>query len=371
MENLLKKLNDLRDRVIEVKKILNIEDKKKRLQDLGFLISQSDFWNDNEKAISVSQEAEDLKSEMNRFENLEQEILEMKELATLSGEYQDESVYDDINKRYEELVKKFSDLEFLLLFSGESDNKNAILSIHAGSGGVDAQDFAEMIERMYLRFAEKKGFKVEILDRISANEAGIKTSVIKISGPYAYGYLKSENGVHRLVRISPFDAESMRHTSFVGVEVIPEIKNNETIKIDDKDLRIDVYRSSGPGGQSVNTTDSAIRIVHIPTNITITCQSERSQHQNKERALEVLRGKLFQLQKEGVDEANKKIKGSAGQGTWGKQIRSYVFQPYQMVKDHRTNFSVNTVNNVMDGEIDCFIESYLRFLLENNNKKMF
>ncbi len=368
MENLIKKLNDLRERVIKIKKILNIENKKNRLQNLGFLISQSDFWNDNEKAILISQEAEDLKSEINRFEKLEQEILEMEELAALSGEYQDESAYDDINKKYEELTKKFYDLEFLLLFSGESDNNNAILSIHAGSGGVDAQDFAEMIERMYLRFSEKKNFRVEILDRIVANEAGIKTSVIKISGPYAYGYLKSENGVHRLVRISPFDAESMRHTSFVGVEVIPEIKSDEIIKINDKDLRIDVYRSSGPGGQSVNTTDSAVRIVHLPTNIVVTCQSERSQHQNKERALEILRGKLFQLQKEGADEVNKKIKGSAGQGTWGKQIRSYVFQPYQMVKDHRTNFSVNTVNDVMDGEIDYFIEAYLRFLLEDNNK---
>lgn len=368
MENLIKKLNDLRERVIKIKKILNIENKKNRLQNLGFLISQSDFWNDNEKAILISQEAEDLKSEINRFEKLEQEILEMEELAALSGEYQDESAYDDINKKYEELTKKFYDLEFLLLFSGESDNNNAILSIHAGSGGVDAQDFAEMIERMYLRFSEKKNFRVEILDRIVANEAGIKTSVIKISGPYAYGYLKSENGVHRLVRISPFDAESMRHTSFVGVEVIPEIKSDEIIKINDKDLRIDVYRSSGPGGQSVNTTDSAVRIVHLPTNIVVTCQSERSQHQNKERALEILRGKLFQLQKEEIDEVNKKIKGSAGQGTWGKQIRSYVFQPYQMVKDHRTNFSVNTVNDVMDGEIDYFIEAYLRFLLEDNNK---
>ena len=368
MENLIKKLNDLKRKVFETKKILNIKNKKNKLQDLNFLISQSDFWNNNEKAILISQEAEDLRSEINRFEELEKEILEIEELAVLSGEYQDESVYNDINKKYEELNKKFSELEFLLLFSDESDNNNAILSIHAGSGGVDAQDFAEMIERMYLRFTEKKNFRVEILDRITANEAGIKTSVMKISGPYAYGYLKSENGVHRLVRISPFDAENMRHTSFVGVEVIPEIKSDEIIKIDDKDLRIDVYRSSGPGGQSVNTTDSAVRIVHIPTNIVVTCQSERSQHQNKERALEILRGKLFQLQKEEIDEVNKKIKGGAGQGTWGKQIRSYVFQPYQMVKDHRTNFSVNTVNGVMDGEIDCFIEAYLRFLLEDNNK---
>lgn len=367
MENSIKKLNDLKEKIFKIKEILNIEEKIKKLKDLNILISRPDFWSNNEEAIKVSQEAEDLKSEIYKFGNLEQEILETKELAILSNDCQDESVLGDVNKKLEELNKKFSDLEFLLLFSEEGDDKNSILSIHAGTGGVDAQDFAEMIERMYLRFAEKKGFKAEILDRTVANEAGIKTSVIKISGSYAYGYLKSENGVHRLVRISPFDSESMRHTSFVGVEVVPEIKDDKTIKIEEKDLRIDVYRSSGPGGQGVNTTDSAVRITHIPSNIIVTCQSERSQHQNKEKALEILRGKLFQLKKEGFDKINKNIKGGAGQGTWGKQIRSYVFQPYQMVKDHRTNFSVNTVSDVMDGEIDLFIEAYLRLLLKKGN----
>lgn len=368
MEHLIKKLNDLREKVIKVKEVLNIERKKVKLIDFNFLISQSDFWNDNEKAIKITQEAEDLKKEIDRFEDLEQDIKNMEELAALSGEYQDDSVYEDISKKFIELEEKFTGLEFLLLFSGESDNSNVILSIHAGSGGVDAQDWAEILERMYLRFSEKKSFKVEILDRVMANEAGIKNSVLKISGPYAYGYLKSENGVHRLVRISPFDAESMRHTSFAGVEVIPEINDNNLVKIEEKDLRIDVYRSSGPGGQSVNTTDSAVRIVHIPTNITVTCQSERSQHQNKERAMEILKSKLYQLNKEGIEASVKKIKGSAGQGTWGKQIRSYVFQPYQMVKDHRTNFSTNDIDSVMDGDINPFIESYLSFLLKNKNK---
>ena len=368
MENLIKKLNDLREKVLKVKEVLNIERKKVALVDLNFLMSKSDFWDDNDRAVKISQEAEDLKVDINKFESLENEIREMEELAALSGEYQDDSVYEDINSRFLELEKKFSDLEFLLLFSEEDDSSSAILSIHAGSGGVDASDWAEILERMYLRFSEKKGFKVEILDRVVANEAGIKNSVLKISGLYAYGHLKSENGVHRLVRISPFDAEGMRHTSFAGVEVIPEFKGGDFAEIDEKDLRVDVYKSSGPGGQSVNTTDSAVRIVHIPTGVSVACQSERSQHQNKEKAMDILRAKLYQLHKEGLDAKVSEIKGSAGQGTWGKQIRSYVFQPYQMVKDHRTDFSVNSIDEVIDGGLEPFMESYLGFLLKNRNK---
>lgn len=367
MENLIKKLNELREKVLRVKKTLNIERKKVKLKDLNFLIGQDDFWTDRNEAVRISQEAEDLKLEISRFEELEDEIKSMEELAALASEYQDESVYDDINDRFQNLEKKFSQLEFLLLFSGEDDNSPAILSIHAGTGGVDAQDWTEMLERMYLRFAEKKGFKIEILDRVVANEAGIKNSTFRISGAYSYGYFKSENGVHRLVRISPFDAEQMRHTSFAGVEVVPELRDNSSIELDEKDLRIDVYRSSGPGGQSVNTTDSAVRIVHLPTNISVACQSERSQHQNKERALSILKSKLYKKQKEEKEEKERKIKGSAGQGTWGKQIRSYVFQPYQMVKDHRTNLSLTDINSVMDGDLDQLIESYLSLILKNKN----
>ncbi len=368
MENLIRKFNELRENVLRVKETLNIERKKVRAKDLNFLISQDNFWQNNIEAVKVTQELEDLKTEINNFEELEKEIREMEELAALSGEYQDDSVYDEVNSKFQELEEKFKKLEFLLLFSGDQDNSSAIVSVHAGTGGVDAQDWAEMLERMYLRFAEKKGFKVVLLDRVVGNEAGIKNSNFRISGAYAYGYFKSENGVHRLVRISPFDAEQMRHTSFAGVEVIPELKDNSFIEIDEKDLRVDVYRSSGPGGQSVNTTDSAVRIVHLPTNISVACQSERSQHQNKERALTILKSKLYQKQQEEKEAKEKEIKGSAGQGTWGKQIRSYVFQPYQMVKDHRTNLSVSDISSVMDGDLDSFIESYLSLLLKNRNK---
>ncbi|MDD3711262.1 MAG: peptide chain release factor 2 [Patescibacteria group bacterium] len=368
MENLIKKLNDLKENIVRIKAVLNIDKKKTQWEELNILMSQNDFWSDNDVAVKISQKAENLKSEISRFEEIEEEIGVIEELALLANEYEDDSVCRDVEDRFKEVEKKFKDLEFLLLFSEELDNSGAILSIHAGSGGVDAQDWAEILERMYLRFCDKMGFKVEILDRVIANEAGIKNSVLRVSGAYAYGYLKSENGVHRLVRISPFDAEAMRHTSFAGVEVIPEIKDDDLIKIDDSDLKIDTYKSSGPGGQGVNTTDSAIRIIHLPTNISVTCQSERSQHQNKAKAMEILRSKLYKLQQEEDEASVKKIKGDAGQGTWGKQIRSYVFQPYQMVKDHRTNFSTNRVDDVINGELHEFMEAYLNFLLKNKNK---
>lgn len=367
IDNLTKKIDDLSAKVEHIKNVLNFSNKKKILDDLNLSILANNFWEDKEKAIKISQEAENLKSEINLFIFFAKEINDIRDLISLAGEYNDESFDEEIDKRFLSLEKKFSELEFLLLFSEPTDNSNAIISIHAGSGGVDACDWAQMLERMFLRFSEKKGFKVEVLDRTVANEAGIKTSVLKISGAYAYGYFKSENGVHRLVRISPFDAEKMRHTSFAGVEVVPEIKE-DLILLNDKDLRIDVYRSSGPGGQSVNTTDSAVRIVHVPTGVSVTCQSERSQHQNKEQAMDILRSKLYQLQKEGIDISLSEIKGDAGKGTWSKQIRSYVFQPYQMVKDHRTNFSVNFVDDIMDGDLDIFIEHYLKYLLNNKNK---
>ena len=258
------------------------------------------------------------------------------------------------------LLINFEKEEFNILFRGKYDKNNVIMSIHAGAGGDDAQDFAEMLCRMYKRFCDKKGFKIEIISETRGGEVGVKSLTLSIKGDYAYGYLKSEYGVHRIVRISPFDADHARHTSFVLIEVLPELENDDEINIKDDEIRIDTFMSSGAGGQSVNTTYSAIRIVHIPTNISVTCQNERSQSQNKEIALKVLKAKLFELkQKELLDEKNK-LKGDYKSIEWGSQIRSYVLNPYKMVKDHRTDYEEGDVENVFDGNIEGFIESFLR-----------
>ncbi|MFA6551333.1 MAG: peptide chain release factor 2 [Patescibacteria group bacterium] len=278
-----------------------------------------------------------------------------------AGTKLDATLATELEERFNELEAEFNKLEFLVLFGEKYDVNNVILTIHAGTGGTDAQDWAQILERMYLRFAESKKWTAETLERSVGGEAGIKSAMLKISGRWAYGFLKSEAGVHRLVRISPFDAEKMRHTSFALVEIIPELPDAAEIEIKDEDLRIDVFRSSGAGGQSVNTTDSAVRIVHLPTNITVTCQNERSQSQNKETALKIMRAKLFQLeeQKRATEEA--RLRGETLAPEWGNQIRSYVMQPYKMVKDHRTDYETPDVESVLDGKLEGFMESYLRW----------
>jgi len=329
-------------------------------------MSKPDFWSNRAEAIKISKDLEALATEVNKWEDFKKEITDLEQLVAVAIKEKDNSISDDANQQYEELDKKFSELEFAVLFSGKYDQHNAILSIHAGTGGVDAQDWAQILERMFLRFVEKKGWRTEILDRTIGNEAGIKSVSINIAGLWAYGYLRSEAGVHRLVRISPFDAEAMRHTSFALVEVIPELPEAANIEIKDSDLRIDVFRSSGPGGQSVNTTDSAVRLVHLPTGITITCQTQRSQHQNKETALKILKSKLYQLAEEKKTKEELKLRGQAQKAEWGKQIRSYVMQPYQMVKDHRTNYETSDIKAVLDGDLESFMEAYLR---SQKNKK--
>jgi peptide chain release factor 2 len=371
MENLLKQIEELRESFLETRKLLDIDKSKARADSLKLQMNEPDFWEDREAAVQIAKEAENLEKEVEKWETMGGEIRELEEFVAFAQKDAldreadiDEKLADEMHKKYSELKDKFSELEFFVFFSGEYDRYNAVLSIHAGTGGVDAQDWASMLERMLLRFAEKKHWKVTTLNRTMGQEAGIKSSMIKIEGLWVYGNLKSENGVHRLVRISPFDAESMRHTSFALVEVIPELPEAENMEIKDQDLRIDVFRSSGPGGQGVNTTDSAVRLVHIPTGITVTCQSERSQHQNRETALKILKSKLFKINIEEKKSQEQKLRGELQKAEWGKQIRSYVLQPYKMAKDHRTDFETQDVEGVLEGHLEGFIEAYLRKIKE-------
>lgn len=362
MDTLIKKLEELRERFLKVKALLDIERKIVREKELRLTMAASDFWNNREAAVKVGQEVEELASEIKVWTEMEQEISEAEGMAALAQKEGEGGLVEELEKQYAVLETKFSHLEFLALFSEKYDHDNVLLAIHAGTGGVDAQDWAQMLERMYLRFCEVQGWKAEVLDRNYGNEAGIKNVVMRIAGAWAYGYLKSENGVHRILRNSPFDADGLRHTSFALVEIIPEIKDDNAIVIKDEDLRIDVFRSSGPGGQSVNTTDSAVRIVHLPTNITITCQTERSQHQNKENALKILKTKLYQLALEEKEKEERKLKGEVQKAEWGRQIRSYFFYGNRLVKDHRTNCETSDVDRVLDGGLEPFMEAYLRWL---------
>ncbi len=283
----------------------------------------------------------------------------MEVIIELNEDGQDSDLEKEFNTLYAKLIRAFEDIEFRQMLGGPNDPKNAILTIHPGAGGTESQDWAEMLMRLYLRYAERVGFKTQILDLQSGDEAGIKSVTIEVQGNFAYGYLKAEAGVHRLVRISPFDSNKRRHTSFASVFVLPEVDENVDVEINMADLRIDTYRASGAGGQHVNKTDSAIRITHLPTGIVVQCQNERSQHQNKANALKILGAKLYQLKLDEQKEKMKDLESSKKEIGWGSQIRSYVFHPYNMVKDHRTNYETGNVQNVMDGDIDAFIHEYL------------
>ena len=294
------------------------------------------------------------------YEKLEEAFSDIEVLIEMAEEEDDASVAEEITESFASLKNDMETLRLQTLLNGEYDANNAIISIHAGSGGVDAQDWAGMLLRMYTRWAESKGYRVKTLDLQRDDEEGIKNATLLIEGENAYGYLKNERGVHRLVRISPFDSNARRHTSFASLDVSPEINDDVTVEIAPEDIRIDTYRSSGAGGQHVNTTDSAVRITHLPTNIVVSCQNERSQHQNREVAMKVLTAKLIELKERENKERIDELRGDYGQITWGNQIRSYVFQPYTMVKDHRTNAEVGDVNRVMDGDLDYFINEKLK-----------
>jgi len=335
-----------------------------RVKELQALTTDPDFWSDQDKATSVNQEMSDLQKELDTWQGIRKQIQDALDIAKMAEEEGDESFHDDIQSRVDILTKKFEDLEFYMLFDGQYDKNNTILAFHAGSGGTEAQDWLEMLLRMITRFAEKKEWKIEILDMNKGQEAGIKSAMVRIQGRYSYGYLKSENGVHRLVRISPFDAEKMRHTSFAMIEVLPEINDDIHIEIDPKDLRVDTFAAGGKGGQKVNTTNSAVRIVHIPTKISVACQNERSQAQNKETAMRILKAKLHKLELEKQAEKKEELRGDYASAEWGNQIRSYVLHPYKMVKDHRTEYESKEPDKVLDGELEPFMESYLRWRKE-------
>jgi peptide chain release factor 2 len=297
------------------------------------------------------------------WRQLEKRVTELLDMTTLAIEENDQSIREEIQQDMEEITSQFDELETRLILSDEYDNRNAILTVHAGAGGTESQDWAEMLLRMYLRWAERRKYKAEILDTSAGDEAGIKSATVEIRGEYAYGYLKSEHGVHRLVRLSPFDADHARHTSFVLVEILPEAEEEIDIKVNPEDLKIDTFRSSGPGGQHMQKTSSAVRITHLPTGLIVACQSQRSQRQNKESALKVLYARLLELNRVEKEREKAKLKGERIEAGWGNQIRSYVLHPYKMVKDHRTDYETSNANAVLDGELDDFINTYLRYKL--------
>ena len=302
-----------------------------------------------------------------RWRGLEKKVAEIAELLTMAMEEEDVSLEGEIRSEIEEVSGRLDEIELEMAFTSEYDARNAILAIHAGAGGTESQDWAEMLLRMYLRWAERRGYEAEVLDISPGDEVGLKSVVIGISGNYASGYLRSEHGVHRLVRLSPFDADHARHTSFVLVEVMPEAEADADIRIEPDDLKVDVFRSSGPGGQHMQKTSSAVRLTHLPTGVTVTCQSERSQHQNREIAMKILRSRILELEMEKAAEERARLKGKRIDAGWGNQIRSYVLHPYKMVKDHRTGYETSNSEAVLDGELDDFIRAYLRFVAGKEN----
>lgn len=356
IDNITKELDNLEQRRLLLVANLDLEKQKEEISDLRNKMQAPDFWNNQEEATKVSRKAELLQKDWDKWNNLELALVEIRELLVLADN--DKTLLLDIEKSLNLLNTDLDNLELLTLYNGPYDDRTAILSISTGTGGVDAQDWTQMLERMYLRFAEKQDWQVEILDRIIANEAGIKSVMMKISGLRAYGNLRSENGTHRLLRNSPFNADGLRQTSFASVEIVPEIQAQE-IDIKNEDVRLDVFRSSGPGGQSVNTTDSAVRLVHLPTGIVVSCQSERSQFQNKENAYAILRAKLTKLELDRQDKEAKSLKGQV-KAEWGQQIRSYWLYGNRLVKDHRTDYSDSDVDGVLDGKLEAFIAAYLR-----------
>lgn len=360
IEDILIHAQDLDRKIEEAWQILSLETVKKEIGALEVAVMAPDAWNEPERAREDGQKLAELRREYDAWQELRTALHDLQDVGRLSAEEGDESIGMDLEEQLEGLHKKYLALEFALLFSGKYDQSNAIVSIHAGAGGTDAQDWAEMLLRMFFRYVERKSWSVQLIDESRGGEAGIKSVMFSVHGRYAYGHLRGEAGVHRLVRQSPFNSDALRQTSFALVEVIPEIVGEIDVEIRPEDLRIDTFMSGGKGGQSVNTTYSAVRIVHLPTKITVSCQNERSQTQNKEMAMRVLKGKLLQLKEAALEKEKKDLRGEFHSAEWGSQIRSYVLHPYKMVKDHRTSVETTDTEAVLDGDLDAFIEGYLR-----------
>ena len=339
--------------------IFDIDGKKNRLAEIEKIIAKEGFWDSPEETKTILKERTSLSGKIGSFEKLEKELEENEILLDLAIEESDEDALHEVSQQVGTLEEKIDTLALNVMLDGEDDDKNAIVSINAGAGGTEAQDWAEMLFRMYSRWVERKGYAFELIDYQPGDEAGIKSATFTASGENAFGYLKTEVGVHRLVRISPFNASGKRHTSFASVFVYPELDQEITVDLDEKDLRIDTYRASGAGGQHVNKTNSAVRITHLPSGIVVQCQQEKSQHRNKDLAMKVLRARLYQHEKKKQDDKIQDMHASKEDIAWGSQIRSYVLHPYQMVKDHRINLDVGNVNAVLDGDIDQFIEGVL------------
>lgn len=333
---------------------------KKQLEEKTALSETPEYYTDLEKATAISKEIASLTNKVSAFENADKTINDISDIIDLAEEENDESLFEEVDRDLNEVEKNVEDLRLASLLKGKYDKLNAILTLHAGAGGTEACDWTEMLYRMYICYCEKNGYALTELDRLDGDEAGIKSVSFKVEGENAYGYLKAEKGVHRLVRISPFDANKRRHTSFASLEVMPEIIEDDEIKVNPEELRIDTFRSSGAGGQHINKTDSAIRITHIPTGIVVSCQNERSQTQNREMAMRMLISKLTEKREAERMERDQDIKGEIKKIEWGSQIRSYVFCPYTLVKDHRTGFETGDVQSVMDGNIQPFINDYLK-----------
>ncbi|WMT40655.1 peptide chain release factor 2 [Paenibacillus sp. D2_2] len=353
-------MREIATRLTNLRGSLDLDLKQEMIANYEEKMAAPDFWDDNDKAQALIAEMNAVKSSVDQYNTLQQEYDDIEMMAELAEEENDESLLSEISNSVTSLLKKLEDFELQLLLSEPYDKMNAILELHPGAGGTESQDWGSMLLRMYTRWAEKRGFKVETLDYLPGDEAGIKSVTLLIKGYNAYGYLKAEKGVHRLVRISPFDSSGRRHTSFVSCDVVPEITDDVDIEIRTEDLKIDTYRASGAGGQHINTTDSAVRITHLPTGIVVTCQNERSQIKNRERAMTMLRSKLYERKLEEQKKALDEIRGEQSDIAWGSQIRSYVFHPYSMVKDHRTSVETGNVGAVMDGDLDAFIDGYLR-----------